>query len=233
MWPVPAPISMDLAPKVLAPRPAWSFLSWLHLRGTALQFQAHKRHTSPSPSTCRPLLQTMEGGIRHFPPHGKSSSPFSSNASLLEKPLPQVPFGQQDHGVITKTAHGGLKWRPWTLHPVSFGSIVLCSSGVLALLEYLVHKSNRENGIAFPALTTGEFITGQLFLFLYFPTVLAIIYSIWVSWLGLDIKRLEPWYQLIRPNPPKFDNSLLLQYPVEFLALVPFKAARRRSAIPP
>lgn len=48
------------------------------------------------------------------------------------------------------------------------------------------------------------------------------------NWIDLDIKRLEPYYQLCSPHGALAEDSLLLQYPFDFIILVPFEAARRK-----
>jgi hypothetical protein len=48
------------------------------------------------------------------------------------------------------------------------------------------------------------------------------------SWIDLDTKRLEPWFNLSNADGALASDSLLLQYPFEFLAFVPITAARRK-----
>lgn len=125
-----------------------------------------------------------------------------------------------DHVVATR-------WRPWTLHPAALLSTLLFTLGIIGILEYLQRSSNANHGIAF-ASSRDAFSGATTFLSLYLPTLLAVLFSMWWSWVDLDIKRLEPWYQLISLKTTKMRCSLLLQYPVEFLAWIPFRAARRR-----
>jgi Protein of unknown function (DUF3433) len=58
--------------------------------------------------------------------------------------------------------------------------------------------------------------------------LIAVLYSTWWSWVDLDVKRLEPWYQLVSTKRAKAQCSLLLQYPIEFIAWIPVRAARRK-----
>jgi hypothetical protein len=51
------------------------------------------------------------------------------------------------------------------------------------------------------------------------------------SWVDLDVKRLEPWFQLSVKHGTIAENSILLQYPFDFLPFVPISALRRRSVI--
>ncbi|KAL8891638.1 MAG: hypothetical protein Q9215_001406 [Flavoplaca cf. flavocitrina] len=48
------------------------------------------------------------------------------------------------------------------------------------------------------------------------------------SWVDLDTKRLEPYFQLSRPEGADRTNSLALNYPFDFVAYAPLKAIRRR-----
>jgi hypothetical protein len=120
------------------------------------------------------------------------------------------------------------KWRPWTLHPAVLIATLSFALGVIGTLEYLQRYSDSNHGISF-APTRDGFSSTSTFLCLYFPTLIAVFFSTWFSWVDLDIKRLEPWYQLISTTNTKTRCSLLLQYPVEFLAWIPFRAAKRRQ----
>jgi hypothetical protein len=66
------------------------------------------------------------------------------------------------------------------------------------------------------------------FLYRFSPTIITVLYGIGWSWVDLDIKRLEPWFQLAQDGGSSARASLLLQYPVNFLLFVPFKAAQCR-----
>jgi hypothetical protein len=48
------------------------------------------------------------------------------------------------------------------------------------------------------------------------------------SWIDLDAKRLEPWFQLSKEGGEYSESSLLLQYPFDFLPFVPIAAFRRK-----
>ena len=69
---------------------------------------------------------------------------------------------------------------------------------------------------------------GQEFTYLYLPTIIAVIGSMIWSWIDLDVKRLESFFQLSKPDGALGSDSVLLSYPVDFLAFVPITAARRR-----
>jgi hypothetical protein len=66
------------------------------------------------------------------------------------------------------------------------------------------------------------------FLYLYFPTIVAVIFSIYWAWIDLETKRMEPYYQLSKENGALGKDSLLLHYPFSFIPLAPLKAFRDR-----
>ena len=98
---------------------------------------------------------------------------------------------------------------------------------LLVLLEVLSRKNNRDGGIMFAQ--DGESLgPGQQFTYLYLPTIIAVCGSMIWSWIDLDVKSLESFFQLSKPGGASGSDSVLLSYPVDFLALVPITAARRR-----
>ncbi|KFY51237.1 hypothetical protein V496_08896 [Pseudogymnoascus sp. VKM F-4515 (FW-2607)] len=123
-------------------------------------------------------------------------------------------------------------WKPATLRFPVLGSIftvtVLMIIG-LEILAYLSIGKNNSNGggLAFAA-TVDDISTVATVSYLYLPTVIAVIYSMVWSWVDLDSKRLEPWFQLSKPEGAAAEDSILLQYPFDFLPFVPIRAARRR-----
>jgi Protein of unknown function (DUF3433) len=98
---------------------------------------------------------------------------------------------------------------------------------IIGTLEYLQRISDLKHGIIF-ASSRETIPDASEFLYLYLPTLIAVLYSTWWSWVDLDVKRLEPWYQSISTRKAKARCSLLLQYPIEFIAWIPFRAAKRR-----
>jgi hypothetical protein len=64
--------------------------------------------------------------------------------------------------------------------------------------------------------------------YLYLPTIISVLYGFLWTWVDLDIRRLEPYYQLSRKDGALGKESILLHYPVDFLASVPIKAVRYR-----
>jgi hypothetical protein len=117
---------------------------------------------------------------------------------------------------------------PVTLQAPLLFTVAAASISLLVLLEVLSHKNARDGGVMFASV--GQPIsTGQTFTYLYLPTILSVIGGMIWSWIDLDVKRLEAYFQLSKDGGAHGSDSVLLSYPVEFLPLVPPRAARRRS----
>ena len=96
---------------------------------------------------------------------------------------------------------------------------------LVAILEYLSRRSQRDGGIAF---AEGSFTSMTNFGYLYLPTLVSVCYSMFWSWIDLDVKRLEPYFQMSKDKGVTVDDSLYLHYPFDFVALGPLRAFRRR-----
>ncbi len=115
-------------------------------------------------------------------------------------------------------------WKPITLRAPLLSSLAVFTACLVVVLEYLSRISHRNGGIVFAA---SRFSAWTTFSFLYLPTLIATSYSITWSWVDLDAKRLEPYFQMSRAEGAKAKDSLGLDYPFEFVALVPYRALRR------
>ncbi|KAE8446044.1 hypothetical protein EG329_012552 [Mollisiaceae sp. DMI_Dod_QoI] len=121
-------------------------------------------------------------------------------------------------------------WKPATLRAPILGTMVVVSLALITLLEVLSHISARndsEGGIAFAA-DVNSFSAGTAFGYLYLPTILAVCFSMLWTWIDLDVKRLEPWFQLSQEGGAPAMDSLLLEYPFDFLPFIPITAMRRK-----
>ena len=96
---------------------------------------------------------------------------------------------------------------------------------LIAALEYLSRVSNRDGGIVFSA---GRFPAYVTFINIYLPTILAVALGMLWTWIDLDARRLEPWFQLSQPQGATVQESLDLDYPFDYVALASYRALRRR-----
>lgn len=98
---------------------------------------------------------------------------------------------------------------------------------MIAVLQVFLTRSQRDGGVLF-APVIGELPFRQQFLYLYLPTVIAVVFSIYWAWIDLETKRMEPYYQLSKGDGALGKDSVLLHYPFDFIPLVPIKAAKKR-----
>lgn len=105
-------------------------------------------------------------------------------------------------------------------------SFTAFSLTLIVILELLSYKCRRDGGISF-ADCNGSFAGITSFAYLYLPTILAVFYSMIWSWVDLDAKRLEPYFQMSKLEGASARDSVLLHYPFEFVAFAPIRALRR------
>ncbi|KAK3327713.1 hypothetical protein B0T19DRAFT_171893 [Cercophora scortea] len=105
--------------------------------------------------------------------------------------------------------------------------VIVSTLAIGAIIEFLAQRSSRNGGLALSA-TVDEIPALVSFAYLYVPTIIAVVYSLIWTWVDLDIRRMQPWLELSRPEGAIADSSLLLDYPFEFLAFIPFSAWRRK-----
>lgn len=97
----------------------------------------------------------------------------------------------------------------------------------IILLQILLSKSQRDGGIIFAA-DINNLPLRHSFAYLYLPTIIAALFSIFWAWFDLDAKRFEPYYQLCKPEGALGKDSILLHYPFDFILLIPFYSLKRR-----
>jgi hypothetical protein len=118
--------------------------------------------------------------------------------------------------------------KPWKLpalrSPILIVTIILCWA-IIAILQVFLAQSQRDGGVIFAARIV-ELPLRQRFSYLYLPTIIAVVFSIYWAWIDLETKRMEPYYQLSKKDGALGKDSLLLAYPFDFMPLVPIKAAK-------
>jgi len=146
----------------------------------------------------------------------------------VEFPIRRVEY---DETVLSETIGPTSKarrpWRPLTQKAYFLLAVVLASVGIIAVLQSFLHRSQRDSGIVF-APNVNDLPAGQTFCYLYLPTIIALTLSFAWTWIDLDVKRLQPFWQLSRKGGAHGKDSVLLHYPFDFVALVPLRAIRQR-----
>ncbi|KAF2871297.1 hypothetical protein BDV95DRAFT_607554 [Massariosphaeria phaeospora] len=119
------------------------------------------------------------------------------------------------------------RWKPRSLRASVLIPTILFCWALIITLQLLLTRSQRDGGIIF-AEKISALPLRQTFLHTYFPTIIAVVFSIFWAWIDLETKRLEPYYQLSKEDGALGKDSLLLRYPFDFIPLVPVRAFRQR-----
>ncbi|TFA98844.1 hypothetical protein CCMA1212_009395 [Trichoderma ghanense] len=118
-------------------------------------------------------------------------------------------------------------WKPSTMKAPVLISFAISSVVIIVLLEVLVQRSRKLGGLSLVD-DADEIPSAVNLTYLYLPTIIAVLYSLVWNWIDLDIKRMQPWTEVSKPNGATGRQSVFLDYPVDFVAFVPFKAAKQR-----
>ncbi|KAI1291416.1 hypothetical protein F5Y03DRAFT_376764 [Xylaria venustula] len=118
-------------------------------------------------------------------------------------------------------------WAPWTLRGPTLYALLFVSLLLAASIELLAQKGAKEGGLSLSE-SVDSIPQASLLASIYLPTFIALLYGLLWSWVDLDTKRIQPWLELSQPGGSVAQNSLFLDYPSDFIAFVPFRAARRR-----
>lgn len=151
--------------------------------------------------------------------YGDNCDGYDSESSLWETkeaPLTYIPTHDIGHDIPS--------WKPYSLRLPYLIFLIILTVAFIIGIELIFQKSQRDGALTYSLV---ELSPWQVFVSQYMGTVASVIYGILISLSDLDAKRLEPWFQLSRPDGATAANSMLLCYPFDFLPLIPFKAAKR------
>ncbi|KAG0634517.1 hypothetical protein HOY80DRAFT_1140621 [Tuber brumale] len=117
-------------------------------------------------------------------------------------------------------------WRPFTLRAPTLMASILITVALIGLMEW-INKICVEEKALFFAERAEEFSTGIMFCYRYLPQMIVVALGVGWATVDLDVKRLEPYFQLSKRDGATASNSLFLHYPYDFIAFVPINAARK------
>lgn len=138
---------------------------------------------------------------------------FLRNWPALRKPIRNSP-------------HRANHWYPPALQWWNLTIATLICWTFIAVLQYQLSRSIRDGGIIF-AGNIQDLPPSRTFTYRYLPTVMAVIFGIFILWIDNDARRYEPFRLMLRPSGALAKDSVLLHYPFNFTPLVPFKSFRR------
>ncbi|KAM6512544.1 hypothetical protein FSOLCH5_010256 [Fusarium solani] len=156
------------------------------------------------------------------------------NSLDKDKCLPPLPL-QQKSTITTKIeaitseedSNSTKGWKPLSLSTPILLAVIALTLLLAAAVETIAQRSAAQGGLALSP-TLDDLPGYAKFSYLYVPTIIAVLYSIIWSWIDLDVKRMQPWFELSKSEGTTGENSLFLDYQYDFVALVPFKAAKRK-----
>jgi len=119
--------------------------------------------------------------------------------------------------------------KPWKLFDLRASTIIaslLITVALIALIEY-INKISIEGKAFFFSDAAGNFPVGMIFSYRYLPQMIVVVLGVRWAAVNLDVKRLELYFQLSKPEGATASNSIFLHYPFEFIDFVPINAARK------
>ncbi|PTD05438.1 hypothetical protein FCULG_00001514 [Fusarium culmorum] len=118
-------------------------------------------------------------------------------------------------------------WKPLSLSTPILLAVIALTILLAVAIETLAQRSASQGGLALsPSLK--DMPEYARLSYLYVPTIIAVLYSMIWSWIDLDVKRMQPWFELSKRDGVTAEDSLFLDYQYDFVGLVPFKAAKHR-----
>ncbi|KAM6522257.1 hypothetical protein FALCPG4_011935 [Fusarium falciforme] len=156
------------------------------------------------------------------------------NSLDKDKCLPPLPLQHKStvttkiEAVTSKEDSNSTKgWKPLSLSTPILLAVIALTLLLAAAVETIAQRSAAQGGLALSP-TLDDLPGYAKYSYLYVPTIIAVLYSMIWSWIDLDVKRMQPWFELSKPKGATAENSLFLDYQYEFVALVPFKAAKSK-----
>ncbi|TDZ19589.1 hypothetical protein Cob_v007900 [Colletotrichum orbiculare MAFF 240422] len=149
---------------------------------------------------------------------------FSDESKGREKLIPLLQSKDKQCSPDKAHQHG---WKPLTVSAVVLFSFALASFILAAMIEILAQQSSRNGGLALSP-SPNDIPAYARFGYLFLPTIIAVVYSLLWSWIDLDVKRIQPWVEMSKPEGATATRSIFLDYPYDFVAFAPVRAARRR-----
>lgn len=157
----------------------------------------------------------------------KLNSLRSSSLFVAEQPI-ELPEWEDDRkALISRSSESPRVWKPITQSIYLNLFLVVFSAGCIVVLQIFLDRSNRNTGVLF-APNIQDLSPSKRFSYIYLPTLVSLaLGSLW-TWIDLDVKRLQPFVQISRKSGASGKDSILLHYPFDFVALLPFSSIKNR-----
>ncbi|KAL2870588.1 DUF3433 domain-containing protein [Aspergillus lucknowensis] len=117
-------------------------------------------------------------------------------------------------------------WRPISLRPTYLSLIACIMLFLLVVLEALRQYSERNGGLVF-FQDTDDLTNSESFAYNYLPVIIALVLATLWSFIDFDVLRLEPYFQLSRPEGCQA-TVLFINYNFGQSFITPITSAKRR-----
>ncbi|KAL2207713.1 hypothetical protein CC79DRAFT_772673 [Sarocladium strictum] len=118
-------------------------------------------------------------------------------------------------------------WKPLSMSTPILAALVLLTLLIAAAIEVLAQRSAAYGGLGLSP-SRDAIPKYAMWSYLYGPNIVAVLYSLIWSWVDLDVKRMQPWFELSKDGGATAEDSLFLDYPFDFVAIAPWKALKKR-----
>lgn len=131
----------------------------------------------------------------------------------------RIPTMKAEEEIIYPTAN----WKPFTMRWPYLTFLILVSAALGACQEYLYQQSLKEGGIL-QFKDPAQMLLGDFFTSKYLGAIVTVAYGVLWQLTDVEVKRLEPYYQLGKDEGALAAYSISIDYTTLFDFLRPFTA---------
>lgn len=116
-------------------------------------------------------------------------------------------------------------WKPFTMRWPYLIFLILLSVGLAAMEEILFQKYNEGNPLL--RFTSPDDVKpGIYFMIKFGPTIIAVVYGVLWQFTDFEVRRLEAYYQMSKPEGALAAESINVDYVTSFSFFRPFRALK-------
>ena len=116
-------------------------------------------------------------------------------------------------------------WKPFTMRWPYLTFLILLSIALAAMEEILLQKYNKDNPLL-RFTSPDEVKPGIYFTIKFGPTIIAVVYGVLWQFTDFEVRRLEAYYQMSKPEGALAAESINVDYVTSFSFFRPFRALK-------
>lgn len=148
--------------------------------------------------------------------------------SKLATRSPGLSLQDPEKEFLDERSYRGKTWKPYSIRPIFLALFICFCLTLTVVVELLLKKSRRNGGLFFRDLDRETLPIKADILFNYLPTTISVVFGLFWASADHNFKRLEPFFQLSKPEGATAEQSLLLDYSYSFQLFVPYKSFKKR-----